>query len=158
MSKKIYILAITIFIIDQLTKSIISTYLKLNQSIEVIKDFFYLRYINNTGASWGILSNSRILLIILSLIAIIILIRYMYSFKETKLNFIGFGFLLGGILGNLADWLLHGYVKDFLDFIIFNYDFPVFNIADIFIVLGVIVLIISIIRGEDKNGSSSKWF
>ena len=156
MSKKIYILAINIFIIDQLTKSIISTYLKLNQSIEVIKDFFYLRYINNTGASWGILSNSRILLIILSLIAIIILIRYMYSFKETKLNYIGFGFLLGGILGNLSDRLLHGYVKDFLDFIIFNYDFPVFNIADIFIVLGVIVLIISIIRGEDKNGSSSK--
>lgn len=156
MSKKIYILAISIFIIDQLSKSIISTYLKLNQSIEVIKDFFYLRYINNTGASWGILSNSRILLIILSLIAIIILIRYMYSFKETKLNYIGFGFLLGGILGNLSDRLLHGYVKDFLDFIIFNYDFPVFNIADIFIVLGVIVLIISIIRGEDKNGSSSK--
>ena len=158
MSKKIYILAISIFIIDQLSKSIISTYLKLNQSIEVIKDFFYLRYINNTGASWGILSNSRILLIILSLIAIIILIRYMYSFKETKLNYIGFGFLLGGILGNLSDRLLHGYVKDFLDFIIFNYDFPVFNIADIFIVLGVIILIISIIRGEDKNGSSSKWF
>ncbi len=156
MSKKIYILAISIFIIDQLSKSIISTYLKLNQSIEVIKDFFYLRYINNTGASWGILSNSRILLIILSLIAIIILIRYMYSFKETKLNYIGFGFLLGGILGNLSDRLLHGYVKDFLDFIIFNYDFPVFNIADIFIVLGVIILIISIIRGEDKNGSSSK--
>ena len=156
MSKKIYILAITIFIIDQISKSIISTYLKLNQSIEVIKDFFYLRYINNTGASWGILSNSKILLIILSLIAIIILIRYMYSFKETKLNYIGFGFLLGGILGNLSDRLLHGYVKDFLDFIIFNYDFPVFNIADIFIVLGVIILIISIIRGEDKNGSSSK--
>ena len=108
MSKKIYILAISIFIIDQLSKSIISTYLKLNQSIEVIKDFFYLRYINNTGASWGILSNSRILLIILSLIAIIILIRYMYSFKETKLNYIGFGFLLGGILGNLSDRLLHG--------------------------------------------------
>lgn len=156
MSKKIYLLAISIFIIDQLSKSIISTYLKLNQSIEIIKDFFYLRYINNTGASWGILSNSRMLLIILSLIAIIILIRYMYSFKETKLNYIGFGFLLGGILGNLSDRLLHGYVKDFLDFIIFNYDFPVFNIADIFIVLGVIILIISIIRGEDKNGSSSK--
>ena len=155
MSKKIYILAISIFIIDQLSKSIISTYLKLNQSIEVIKDFFYLRYINNTGASWGILSNSRILLIILSLIAIIILIRYMYSFKETKLNYIGFGFLLGGILGNLSDRLLHGYVKDFFDFIIFNYDFPVFNIADIFIVVGVFMLIISILNGSDTDGSKS---
>lgn len=155
MSKKVYILAIAIFIIDQISKALISTYLKLNESIVVIKDFFYLRYINNTGASWGILSNSRILLIILSLIAIVILIRYMYNFKKNKLNLVGFGFLLGGILGNLADRLLYGYVKDFLDIIIFNYDFPVFNIADIFIVLGVIILIISIIRGEDKNGSKS---
>ena len=155
MSKKVYILALVIFIIDQLSKAIVSTYLKLNESIMIIKDFFYIRYINNTGASWGILSNSRMLLIILSFIAIIILIRYMYSFKKTKLNLVGFGFLLGGILGNLSDRILHGYVKDFLDFIIFNYDFPVFNIADIFIVLGVIILIISIIRGEDKNGSKS---
>ena len=155
MSKKVYILALVIFIIDQLSKAIVSTYLKLNESIMIIKDFFYIRYINNTGASWGILSNSRMLLIILSFIAIIILIRYMYSFKKTKLNLVGFGFLLGGILGNLSDRILHGYVIDFLDFIIFNYDFPVFNIADIFIVLGVIILIISIIRGEDKNGSKS---
>lgn len=155
MSKKVYILALIMFIIDQLSKAIVSTYLKLNESIMIVKDFFYLRYINNTGASWGILSNSRVLLIILSFIAIIILIRYMYSFKETKLNFIGLGFLLGGILGNLADRILHGYVKDFFDFIIFNYDFPVFNIADIFIILGVTILIISIIRGEDKNGSKS---
>lgn len=155
MSKKVYILTLVIFIIDQISKSIISTYLTLNKSIEVINNFFYLRYINNTGASWGILSNSRILLIILSLLAIIILIRYMYSFKKTKLNLIGFGFLLGGILGNLSDRILYGYVRDFLDFIIFKYDFPVFNIADIFIVLGVIILVISIIRGEDKNGSKS---
>lgn len=155
MSKKVYIIALIIYIIDQISKSIISTYLKLNQSIIIIKDFFYLRYINNTGASWGILSNSRILLIILSLLAIIIIIRYMYSFKKTKMNIIGFGFVLGGILGNLSDRILYGYVKDFLDFIIFNYDFPVFNIADIFIVLGVLILIISIIKGEDSNGSKS---
>lgn len=155
MSKKVYIISIIIFIIDQISKSIISTYLKLNESIEIIKDFFYIRYINNTGASWGILENNRILLIILSIIAIIILLRYSYSFKKTKLNTFGFGFLLGGILGNLSDRLIYGYVKDFFDFIIFNYDFPIFNIADIFIVLGVIILIISIIRGEDSNGSKS---
>ena len=86
MSKKVYIISIIIFIIDGLSKSIVSTYLKLNQSIEIIKDFFYLRYINNTGASWGILENNRILLIIISLIALVILIRYMNSFKKTKLN------------------------------------------------------------------------
>ena len=155
MSKKIYIISLIIFILDQITKSLISTYLKLNQSIEIIKDFFYIRYINNKGASWGILENNRILLIGLSIIAIIIIIRYSYSFKKTKLNTYGFGILLGGILGNLSDRLIFGYVKDFLDFIIFRYDFPVFNIADISIVIGVILLIISILRGEDKSDSKS---
>ena len=152
MSKKIYIISLIIFILDQITKSLISTYLKLNECIEIIKDFFYIRYINNKGASWGILENNRILLIGLSIIAIIMIIRYSYSFKKTKLNTYGFGLLLGGILGNLSDRLIFGYVKDFLDFIIFRYDFPVFNIADISIVIGVVLLIISILKGEDKNG------
>ena len=155
MSKKIYIISLIIFILDQITKSLISTYLKLNESIEKIKDFFYIRYINNKGASWGILENNRILLIGLSIIAIIMIIRYSYFFKKTKLNTYGFGLLLGGILGNLSDRLIFGYVKDFLDFIIFRYDFPVFNIADISIVIGVVLLIISILKGEDKNGSKS---
>ena len=155
MSKKVYIIALTLFIIDQLSKSLISTYLKLNESILIIKDFFYIRYINNTGASFGMLSNSKILSILLSVIAIIIILRYMNSFKKTKINMIGFGLVLGGVLGNLSDRILFGYVKDFLDFVIFNYNFPVFNLADIFIVIGVIILIISIIRGEDKNGSKS---
>ena len=83
------------------------------------------------------------------------IIRYSYSFKKTKLNTYGFGLLLGGILGNLSDRLIFGYVKDFLDFIIFKYDFPVFNIADICIVIGVILLIISILKGEDNSGSKS---
>ena len=151
MSKKVYIIAIIIFILDQISKAIISTYLELGKSIELIKDFFYLTYINNPGASWGILSNSKYFLIILSIIAIVILIRYINSFKNTKNNFIGLGFLMGGILGNLADRVLYGYVKDFFDFYIFNYNFPIFNIADIFIVIGVFILIISILKGEDKK-------
>ena len=155
MSKKIYIISLITFILDQISKAIISTYLTLGKSIKLIKDFFYLTYIHNTGASWGILKNNTTLLIILSIIALIILIRYSNSFKNTKLNVCGLGFLMGGILGNLADRILYGYVIDFFDFYIFNYDFPIFNIADIFIVIGVILLIISIVRGEDKDGSNS---
>lgn len=156
MSKKIYITAIIIFIIDQISKVVISTYLSLNETIRVIKNFFYITYINNTGASFGILKNSKVLLILLSIIALIILVRYTNSFKNTKNNILGLGFLMGGIIGNLADRLLFGYVRDFLNFYIIGYDFPIFNIADIFIVLGVFILIISIIRGEDSNGNSSR--
>lgn len=156
MTKKIYITAIIIFIIDQISKVIISSYIGLNSSVRIIKNFFYLTYTNNTGASFGILKNSRILLIVLSIIALVILLRYISTFKETKYNILGLGFLMGGIIGNLLDRVLFGYVRDFLNFYIIGYDFPVFNIADIFIVLGVFILIISILKGEDSNGSNSR--
>lgn len=156
MTKKIYITAIIIFIIDQISKVIISSYIGLNSSVRVIKNFFYLTYTNNTGASFGILKNSRVLLIILSIIALLILLRYISTFKETKYNILGLGFLMGGIIGNLLDRVLFGYVRDFFNFYIIGYDFPVFNIADIFIVLGVFILIISILKGEDSNGSNSR--
>ena len=156
MTKKIYITAIIIFIIDQISKVTISSYIGLNSSIRVIKNFFYLTYTNNTGASFGILKNSRVLLIILSIIVLLILLRYISTFKETKYNILGLGFLMGGIIGNLLDRVLFGYVRDFFNFYIIGYDFPVFNVADIFIVLGVFILIISILKGEDSNGSNSR--
>ena len=156
MTKKIYITAIIIFIIDQISKVTISSYIGLNSSVRVIKNFFYLTYTNNTGASFGILKNSRVVLIVLSIIALVILLRYISTFKETKYNILGLGFLMGGIIGNLLDRVLFGYVRDFLNFYIIGYDFPVFNIADIFIVLGVFILIISILKGEDSNGSNSR--
>ena len=67
MSKRVFLLALVIFISDQITKSIVGTYLKLNQSIVVIKNFFNIKYINNFGASFSILKDSRVFLIILSL-------------------------------------------------------------------------------------------
>ncbi len=156
MSKKVLGLSLIIFILDQVSKAIISAFIKLNDSLSIIKNFFSLTYINNNGASFGILQNGKVFLIILSLIAILILIRYLNSFKNNTKNIFGFGLLIGGILGNLSDRLLFGYVRDFLDFKILNYNFPVFNLADTFIVIGVFLLIIAIIKGEDKSGSSSR--
>ena len=156
MSKKVYIITLLSFIIDQVSKALVSTCFSLNESVKLINNFLYLNYINNTGASFSILTNKKYLLIVLSFIAIIIIIRYINTFKNTIFNRIGLGLLLGGILGNLSDRILFGYVKDFISLYIFGYSFPVFNIADICIVVGVIILIISILRGEDKNGSSSK--
>ena len=80
----------------------------------------------------------------------------MNSFKKNTRNNIAFSIMLAGIAGNLVDRVCLGYVRDFLDFNIFGYSYPVFNLADTFIVIGVILLIIAIIKGEDKNGSSSK--
>lgn len=154
MNKKIFIIASLLLILDQVSKSILEIFFELESSIVIIKDFFYITILHNTGGAWSILNNYNFILIIISFVAIIMLIKFMYWFKKNWRNTIAFSCLLAGITSNLADRLFLGYVRDFLDFKIFGYDFPVFNIADITIVIGVILLVIAIIKGEDKHESS----
>ena len=156
MNKKTYIIAVLILIIDQVSKSLIEIFFKLNESVMVIKDFFYITVVHNTGGAWSIFSNHSYLFIIASIVAIVLLIKFMFGFKNNLRNSIAFASLFGGIFSNLADRLFLGYVRDFLDFKIFGYDYPIFNIADIAIVVGVILLIIAVIKGEDKCDKSSK--
>ena len=156
MTKRTYIIAIILLIIDQVSKSLMEIYLDLNQSVVIIKNFFNLTLVHNTGGAWSIFNNYSFIFVIISLLAIVILIRFMFTFKSNIRNNIAFGLTLGGILANLADRVFLGYVRDFLDFKIFSYDYPIFNIADIAIVLGVILLIIAIIKGEDRLDKNSK--
>lgn len=156
MNKKTYIITVLILIIDQVSKSLIEIFFKLNESVMVIKDFFYITVVHNTGGAWSIFSNHSYLFIIASIVAIVLLIKFMFGFKNNLRNSIAFASLFGGIFSNLADRLFLGYVRDFLDFKIFGYDYPIFNIADIAIVVGVILLIIAVIKGEDKRDKSSK--
>lgn len=148
MNKKTYIIAVLILIIDQVSKSLIEIFFKLNESVMVIKDFFYITVVHNTGGAWSIFSNHSYLFIIASIVAIVLLIKFMFGFKNNLRNSIAFASLFGGIFSNLADRLFLGYVRDFLDFKIFGYDYPIFNIADIAIVVGVILLIIAVIKGD----------
>jgi signal peptidase II len=155
-TKKIIIISIIILIIDQISKIIISTFIPLNNSLNVIKNFFKLTYVNNEGAAFSILTNQRILLIMISFLALAFIIKNLKEFKVNPRNNIAFGLLIGGICGNLIDRLFLGYVRDFLDFKIFNYNFPVFNISDSAIFIGVVLIIIAIIKGEDHGSKSYK--
>ena len=155
MNKRTLIIAIIALILDQVTKILASSLLSLSQSVKLIKNFFYLTLCHNTGAAWGILNKYPIILIFLSLIAIVIIYHFMFSYKNNLRNNLAFGIIFGGLVGNLIDRLIFGYVIDFFDFYIFKYDYPVFNVADICIVIGVILIIISTIKGDDKNESNS---
>lgn len=159
MNKKTYAIAVFILILDQVSKSLIEIYFKLHESITLIPNFFAITSVHNTGGAWSIFSNQSYFFIILSVIALVILIRFMFHFKNNLRNNIAFACTVAGIMSNLADRVFLGYVRDFLDFTIFGYDYPIFNIADIAIVVGVLLLVIAIIKGEDnvhENKSTGK--
>ena len=156
MNKKILCLSIIFLSIDLLSKYLIDKFFTLLKSITIINKFFYLTKVYNDGASWSILKGQKIILILITFIFLTVLIIYQKKFKENKRNILAFSLLYGGIIGNLIERIKNGYVIDFLDFYLFNYNYPVFNLADIFIVIGILLLIIAIYKKEDVNDCSSK--
>jgi len=156
MRKKIIFLGIFILLIDIVTKYLIDINFNLMETKEIIANFFSVTKVYNYGASWNILSGYRILLIIITIIILIALFYYETKFIVNTRNIIAFSLLYSGIIGNLIDRIVHGYVIDFLDFTIFGYDYPVFNFADICIVCGIFLLGIAIIKKEDLNEVSSE--
>ena len=151
MNRKIFGIAVLTLFVDQLSKILVSIFFRVGEQWIIIRNFFSIHFIENYGAAWSIFSGRLNLLIFASLVAIFIIYRFMYNFKTNKRNNLAFGILLGGILGNLIDRIFLGYVKDFLSFKILSYYFPVFNLADSFIVIGVILLLYAVFKGEDKN-------
>lgn len=150
MNNIILIIASSILLIDQISKILTTLYFQYNVSYSVINNLFYFTLNNNYGAAFGIFASNKILLIVIAISALIIIGNSIKDFKKNKHNNIAFSFLLGGIMGNLLDRIFFGYVRDFIDIRIFSYDFPIFNIADMALVIGTILIIISIFKGDDK--------
>lgn len=136
-------------LIDIISKLIISNLLELNSSIVIIRNFFSITYVHNTGAAWSILSGRRLLLLIVTSILLLFIINYIRCHMPSKkIDIIGDSMVLGGAIGNFIDRLFLGYVKDFLDFNLFGYNYPIFNLADSFIFIGLILLIYSSWRNK----------
>ena len=153
MNRKIFGTSIIVLIIDQILKLLVQTY---ETHYTVIKDLFAITYYQNSGAAWSILEGQTFLLIGISIVVLVLVYSMMFSFDENKLTNISYGLLFGGIIGNLIDRILFGYVRDFISVVIFGYYFPIFNIADIAIVVGVLLLIFETVKGEIKNGNKSR--
>ena len=148
MKKKPYIISFFFFILDFISKQIVIHFLIINESIIVIKNFFYLTYTKNNGAAWSILKDQRLLLLIVTVIVLFLINKYMNKEELSKIENFIYGMIIGGIIGNLFDRIVYSSVIDFLDFRIFGYNYPIFNLADTFIVIGIILLIIVSIRKE----------
>ncbi len=153
---EVIILSIIFLLIDQVSKLLVIKSLSINNSIEVIKNLFYITYTNNDGAAFSILTGKRIFLIVVAIAIIIILFYYIKKNKiEKKLDILAFSLIIGGSLGNLIDRIIRGVVIDFFDVKIFDYNFPIFNVADSFIVIGTFLLLITIAR-KDKHNEDRK--
>ena len=154
--KKLTIISIVTILLDQIIKYLIITNLKFTESINIIRNFFRITYLQNEGAAWSILSGNRIPLIIITLLALMfIFVLIKKKEKILKIEYVFYGTLIGGIIGNLIDRIRYGFVIDYLDFNFGEYNYPVFNFADMCIVISTIVLIIISIK-EDKNGNKGR--
>lgn len=142
---KIFILPIIIIglltALDQLTKFIITSRFGLYETKPVIQDVFSITYIQNTGVAWGMFKGKRIIFLILTFIALLFAFRIYYNVYNKKKYIpirICLILLISGALGNMLDRIRLGYVVDFFSFELI--DFPVFNVADIMVVVSFFLL------------------
>ncbi len=156
MKKNIYTITLITLIVDQFIKFLVSSNIVINSTINIIPKLIYLTNTRNTGAAWSLFNNCTWALTIISAVVFIFLNTYIGKEKKfTKLSIIYYGLLLGGILGNFVDRVINNYVIDYIGVKIFNYNFPIFNLADTCIVVGVILLAFEVIK-EENHGRSSK--
>lgn len=154
----LYILTFVVVLVgDQVTKYMVDKEMVLGTSYTIIDNFFYFTYIHNTGAAWGIFQGALNIFLVISVVATIGIVYYFITSLDYQIYLrYGLVLLFSGLVGNLIDRLMLGYVRDFLDFIIIGYDFPVFNIADMAIVIGVGFVLLEMIREEYKTWKLSK--
>lgn len=151
------VIGVIITIIDQFIKNIITSQMIVGESIPVIPSTFYITYVENTGAAWSILEGNRYFLVCISFLAIFAIYYFCIKGKHlTTLKIYSFGVLFGGIIGNLIDRIIHGYVIDFISVYIGSYAFPIFNIADMAIVIGACISIYILYKEEHDAGKSKR--
>ncbi len=144
-----FLIVIFIAIADFITKYFAASVLMVGE-IELIKNVLYLNYTENRGAAFGILQNQRWIFIAVTVIVIFVIIAYVLIKKpENRLLLLSLAMISGGGIGNLIDRISLSYVIDFIDFRIIN--FPVFNVADIFVTLGAALMFVYIIFFEGKH-------
>ena len=142
-------------LLDQVTKFIAESKLVKYQSVEVIEGFFDLTLCYNTGGAWSILNDSTWILILVSIVALGFMI-FTFIKSEDRMYLVSASVFTGGLIGNLIDRIFNIGVVDFFDFNIFGYDFPVFNVADIFIVCSAIFIGISLLLEDKKDKIKNK--
>ena len=149
--RSFWLVAIFGIIIDQITKYVVvKEFVTVGNTLPLWQDVFHLTYVINTGAAFSFFRGQVEVLRWISLIVSLLLIVFVwFTPRLTLLEQLGYGFILSGAVGNGIDRFLFGYVVDFLDFRLIN--FPIFNLADVFINIGVLLLLIASFYTPQKS-------
>ncbi|KWW10850.1 MULTISPECIES: signal peptidase II [Bacillaceae] len=146
-----YLIALLVIALDQLTKWMIVKKMEYGESIEIIENLLYITSHRNRGAAWGILQGQMWFFYIITIAVIIGLVYYIQKMaKQSRLLGVALGLMLGGAIGNFIDRIARQEVVDFVHTYIFSYSFPVFNVADASLSIGVGLLVIHMLL-EEKN-------
>lgn len=150
--KRTILLSILLLCLDICSKQLVVHFMDVGQSISIIPRFFSLTYVKNRGIAFSMLEGNLVFIIFLSLL---IIGGIFFSIRFKKLSWsesFCYALIVGGAIGNLIDRVIYGYVIDFFDFTLFGYEMAIFNVADIFIVLGVFLLLfMEFWKGRDKR-------
>jgi signal peptidase II len=151
-----YVYALLVFGLDQLTKYLIVQKMELHEAIPVIGDFFQIVSHRNRGAAFGILQNQRWFFLVITIVILVGIVWFLQKLireKQKRLLPFALSLLLGGAIGNFIDRALHGEVVDFLQFhfSFVNYTYPIFNVADMGIVIGVALIFLDSILDWRKE-------
>ena len=151
----------SVIVLDQLTKWLITSTMRLHESIPVLHDFFSITYIRNSGAAFGILAGShagfRLVFFGLTSVLALALLGTIYV-RLSPADWVGqvsVSAIFGGAVGNLIDRIRAGEVIDFLDFSLLGHHWPAFNVADAAITVGVAFLIMHFFRHKGDSPHSS---
>ncbi len=156
----VWILVIILSVaLDQLTKSLIVHSYALGETRRIIGGVLNFHYIQNKGAAWGILSDSRWVFIAVTAVLLLILPYFLYKYRKVHVMFgLSLSLIIGGAIGNMIDRVFLGYVTDFIEVAFIN--FPVFNIADSCVTVGAVMMFIYLVfidktifaGSKDKSG------
>ena len=150
--RNFWIVVLAIIAVDQITKFFSKG---IEDAITVIPNFLWFNYVENTGAAFGIFQGNKFLLGLLSMTVAAVIAYYIVNHREVMDKWVGLSFIAGGALGNAIDRIFYTGVIDFIDFGFF----PVFNIADTFVTLGVTIYIIQelFFSKEEKKEEKISW-
>ncbi len=142
-----------LIVLDQVTKWAAQLFLRGSEAIELIPSFLYLNYHINPGAAWGMLEGQFYLFVLITFAALglFLYLAKDNGFKDKPFYSLAIVLLIAGTIGNFIDRVRFRYVIDFIDVYIFSYDFPIFNVADMALTIGVFLFAIDLLFFEKRR-------